>query len=105
MKALASCTLVLALALAIPLATQAAEPALGAPVAHSALVDAPVVEMLSPSEKPIFAGLQAIDAKVPYCIDSGVTCYRDSDCVDVCAPYTCTCYTHVNYTQTCVLCP
>ncbi len=105
MKALTSGMLALALALAIPLATQAAGPVLDAPVVQSAVVDAPVAEVLPSSEQPIFAALQAIDARIPYCIDSGVPCHRDSDCVGVCAPYTCICYTHVNYTQTCVLCP
>ena len=105
MKALTRCVLMLVLALAIAPVAHAAHPVLHVPVAQPAVVDAPVVEMLSPSEQPVFADLQAIDTAIPYCIDSGISCYRNSDCVDVCTPYTCICYTHTNYTRTCVLCP
>ena len=109
MKVLSICVLVLALALVIPLAAQAEDAVLAAPVAQPAVaqpavVDAPLVELLSPSEQPVFSDLQPIDAKNIYCIDSGVSCYRDSDCEGVCAPLTCTCFTHTNYTMTCVVC-
>jgi len=73
--------------------------------AQPAVVDAPVVEMLAPAEQPVFADLQPIEAKNIYCIDSGVSCYRDSDCDGVCGPLTCTCFTHPNLTMTCVVCP
>lgn len=110
MKASTSCMLVLALVLAIPFAAQAAEPALAAPVAQPAVaaqpavVDAPVVEMLAPSDQPVFAQLQAIGTASRYCIDSGVTCNWDADCEGVCDPLVCTCVLH-NYMRTCVVCP
>jgi len=117
MKALTGCMIVLALALAIPFAAHAAEPGLATPDAqpavadpHSirpaqpAVVDAPVVEMLAPSDQPVFSDLQPIEAKNIYCIDSGVTCNWDPDCEGVCDPLVCTCVLH-NYMRTCVVCP
>jgi|GEM_PF-1245132 len=114
MKASTSCMLVLALALAIPFAAQAADPGLAAPVgqpavadpapAQPAVFDAPVVEMLAPADQPVFSNLQAIGTVTKYCIDSGVTCNWDRDCEGVCDPLVCTCVLH-NYMRTCVVCP
>jgi hypothetical protein len=89
MKTLTRCALVLALALVVVPAVQAAQPAPAAPVAQVAVatapasqvaVDAPVVEMMAPNQQPVFANLQqSVGAATP-CIDSGIHCNSTSEC-------------------------
>jgi len=82
----------------------AAQPAVAQPSsAQPAVADAPVVELLSPAEQPVFAMLQATPTVSRTCADSGVSCTYDPDCEGVCGPFTCTCKLH-NSSYTCVFC-